>query len=88
MNEDTSFWHQPASRLDIGDPGEARKTTSSGLKDMTGLILAAIAAALLVGLLALPITMPSKARLWADADLLPSPFGPTTLVRRHMSVQA
>ncbi|MEO9780498.1 MAG: hypothetical protein ABJH07_08140 [Sedimentitalea sp.] len=88
MNEDTSFWHQPASRQGIGGPGEARKTTSSGLKDMTGLILAAIAAALLAGLLVLPITMPGKARLWADADLPPSPFGPTTLVTRHMSVQA
>jgi hypothetical protein len=87
MNEDTSFCHQPTSRHGIGGPDEARKTTSPGLNDMIGLILAAIAAALLVGLMVLPVTMPGTARLWAEADL-PAPFGPTTLVTRTMPVRA
>ena len=87
MNEDTSFCHQPASRHGIGGPDEARKTTSPGMNDMAGLILAAIAAALLAGLLVLPVTMPGTARIWAEADLA-APFGPTTLVTRLMSVEA
>ncbi|WP_223426077.1 hypothetical protein [Tateyamaria pelophila] len=87
MNEDTSFCHQPASRHGIGGPDEARKTTSPGMNDMTGLILAAIAAALLAGLLVLPVTMPGTARIWAKADL-PAPFGPETMVTRTMSVRS
>jgi hypothetical protein len=87
MNEDTSFCHQPTSRHGIGGPDEARKTKPSGMIDMIGLIVAAIAAALLAGLLVLPVTMPGTARLWAEADL-PAPFGPTTLVTRTMPVRA
>lgn len=87
MNEDTSFCHQPASRHGIGGPDKARKTKSPGMNDMTLLILAAIAAALLAGLLVSPFTMPGTTRLWAEADLS-APSGLTTLVTRPMSVQA
>jgi len=87
MNEDTSFYHQPASRHGTGGRDEVGKTKSPGMNDMTSLILAAIAAAFLAGLLLLPVTMPGTARLWAEADL-PAPFDPTTLVTRPMSVRA
>lgn len=86
MNEYRSFCHPPASQHGTGGGTRTRKTTSPRMNDMTGLILAAIAAAFLAGLLVLPITMPGTARLWSEANS-PASFGPMTLVTLAISVR-
>ncbi|WP_299628096.1 hypothetical protein [uncultured Tateyamaria sp.] len=87
MNEVTRTYHQPASRHSTDGRAETRETGATGLNDMTYLILSAIAAALLVGLLVLPVTMPGTARLWAQADL-PAPLDSTVLAQNSVSVRA
>ena len=84
MTDDTRIRHQPASRRGTGVPVETRKTRAAGVNEMTGLILAAIATALLAGLLVLPVTMPGTKRLWAEADR-PAPFGLAALAKGPVS---
>ncbi|MCG7628476.1 hypothetical protein MHM88_11720 [Epibacterium sp. MM17-32] len=72
MARDTSIRrHRHHSGLHT-DP---KKTGTAGLNDMTLLILVAVAAACLAGLVLLPVTMPKAARLSAEA-VFPAPNAP------------
>ena len=87
MNEVRSTHHQPSSRYGTDGRVETRKTGAAGLNDMTYLILSAIAAALLVGLLVLPVNMPGTAHHSARADMH-TRDAPTALVKGPASFEA